>query len=806
MRLGWMALAVLVASSVRAAHASVARVAVLVEPGMVAYGGTPALPAYRMVSALRRIGVPCEAITTAQAADGRTLTTQRFTVLVVPYGNAFPLDAYSGIRAFHAAGGCLVTTGVPFTHPCEKRGDRWVDLGHDGSRMGHTDGGIGTGGFAGPDARRGAGVTAAPGNPIGVRTGMLPNRAINPQWLDVSSLASDDQVVPVVLAGGSRPASALIRHRCAAFRNARDVWVGQVASGITEQDRYAALQLVARGVLWCLAEKGQLPPAGLRARIAKLDRMPKPGPLPANLPYKDSPRPWGDTFVPRSPAPARRLQVVDMATLSRDERIAVACLQGLTSRKQPVIWLNNDTNTQFWLDWHRQKGYIDGYERVGDWRTLFRRYASVYRGAVVPDPKLFRGDVLAANVAACEDLIVATPELAARLGIPVKRDLRGRFPTYAEGLRWLWRTYRGRLNHHLSMFVHPALLQTGSFAYALQWRALMFWIAGPVDDAEPGADMVAETRAVAEILAQMPPNTAVLGYPYAGEGVGIGEVDGVGLISRYAKSLIASDFLPNCSVMSGVRIAELRQPTQPPAPPLERDKVYVALVMSDGDNLCLWHNLFRARFENRAFGTFPLAFGMGPAIIELEPAVAQWFFEHASPTTEFIADVSGVAYMQPSKYATAYAQRDRVYSGFLRWTARLMRQTGMRSVRTVEGDDAEVARFAKALPFCHSMFPDMGRYSGRERIANLTYSLPDGTPVFRAVTSWRYGKEGFYREVREQVGSQRPEFVNGFAHVWTLGMEDLARIYAQRLPDVVFVTPTQLATLYRQARQRGWTR
>lgn len=124
---------------------------------------------------------------------------------------------------------------------------------------------------------------------------------------------------------------------------------------------------------------------------------------------------------------------------------------------------------------------------------------------------------------------------------------------------------------------------------------------------------------------------------------------------------------------------------------------------------------------------------------------------------------------------------------------------GMRSVRTVSGDDAVVARFAAALPECHSIFADMGRYSGREGIGNLTYALPDGMPVFRAVTSWRHGKEGFLREVREQVGDVRPAFVNGFVHCWPFDMDTLAKIHAERDSDMVFVTPSQLAALYRKA-------
>ena len=100
----------------------------------------------------------------------------------------------------------------------------------------------------------------------------------------------------------------------------------------------------------------------------------------------------------------------------------------------------------------------------------------------------------------------------------------------------------------------------------------------------------------------------------------------------------------------------------------------------------------------------------------------------------------------------------------------------------------------------------MGRYSGREGIDQLTYSLPDGMPVFRAVTSWRYGRDGFLREVREQVGSHRPAFVNGFVHCWTFSPDDLARIYEQRDPNMVFVTPAQLATLYRQAKDKDWVK
>lgn len=55
---------------------------------------------------------------------------------------------------------------------------------------------------------------------------------------------------------------------------------------------------------------------------------------------------------------------------------------------------------------------------------------------------------------------------------------------------------------------------------------------------------------------------------------------------------------------------------------------------------------------------------------------------------------------------------------------------GIKTIRTAGGNDEKhdeeaIARYAAALPSCHSIFADMGRYSGRSGIANLTYSLLD---------------------------------------------------------------------------------
>jgi hypothetical protein len=786
-------------------------VAVFEENGFPTIGGTPSLPPFKMIEALARHGIEAQALSATELSDSTNFNVQNFSVLVMPYGNAFPAIAYRNLRKFHSAGGCLILNSIPFCHPCIQTNGEWKDLGHV-SYFGHDAIGIDTGGFGGPMEEGKNPRASIPGHPLGLSESMLPIDVGNIQWLDPQSFAAGDQVLPLVNFGvgeEQHPAAALIRHLGAGFHGARDVWMGGVASGSDETDRYFAEQLLLRGVLWCELEKGELTTDAFRIALGNLDQIRKPEPLPGNLQYVVTPRPWGDTYLPKSKPPARHLLVVNVERLSSDERIAIACLQGLTSRDQPKIWLRQGEEDQIWLDWHKEKGYIDSYEVVTNWPDLFKQFSSVFKGAIIPDPKLYRGDLLAVDVAECEDLIVASPQLAQKLGLSVKIDLRDRFHSYAEGMRWVWTSYKSQLSHYLCRFTYLPTLADCTFAYDFQWHSVMFWIVGPVDESKPGADSYAERRLIAEIFSEMDPNIPVMGFPYGGLGVGIGEGEGVALASRYAKGLVCSDYLRNASVMSGIRIEKLVQPQQPPAPPLNKNSIYIALVMSDGDNENAWLGVYRQCFNDPAFGKFPLAYGMGPPIRELMPAVAQWFYEHGTPQTEFIADVSGVAYTQVRNYGLAYADSDSALGGFLDWTARLMQSMGMRTVRVSDSDDDLNERYAKALPFCHSIFAGMGHEwdrDNRQGIDKLTYSLPGGMPIFHNVTTWDHGAEGFLREVREQVGSNRPAFVNGFVGGFSSPSLIHDQIYEKGDSNMVFVTPAQLAELYGQAKDKGWTR
>ncbi|MFI5185069.1 MAG: hypothetical protein ACHQNV_11755, partial [Vicinamibacteria bacterium] len=68
----------------------------------------PVLEAARLDQALA--GLPVETLTSPLAL-GQALRLDRFDVLILPYGSAFPVDAWPAIRAFVRGGGGLVVLG-----------------------------------------------------------------------------------------------------------------------------------------------------------------------------------------------------------------------------------------------------------------------------------------------------------------------------------------------------------------------------------------------------------------------------------------------------------------------------------------------------------------------------------------------------------------------------------------------------------------------------------------------------------------------------------------------------------------------
>ena len=744
---------------------------------------------------LESAGVGTDLLDAAALADPSRLNVKLYAAVILPYGNTYPAVAFTNLKTFHQAGGCLVLSGIPFTHAVlQDPLGTWRDLGHDSTPALFGSNGIGVGGFRG--GLKGQ-VKIAPGDPLALSALQADwGNADDSQALDPATLPAGLQIIPVLTAGG-QPTAALVQHRGDAFNGAVDVWTTNSLRGGDVLKVYAAQQMMARAALAALARKGLLTASQKKTALAALDRLPRPHiytGLTLPTPHRTYP-----TLQPKSQPPARHLYVADVRPLSHDEQLLLFSLQGLVNRKQPRLYLLHDDDDQFWLDVMQEQGRTGTPIPVADPLSLLKTFREAYQGVVVPDPNVYVSPCVAVDIAGADNLLLATPELAARLSLPIKSDLRGRFQDDAAALRYVRTGLLPRLNPYLGAVLSPRVLGS-QLDDIIAAKGVCFWVTGPAEQDQPGADAVAERVELEALLAQMPLGAIVRGYPWAGDGCGLGERPGVSLFSRFGKIATASDYVANYSVLSGVPLQSLKQKPQPPLPTLDPTKVYVAFTMSDGDNLSTWRGVWRGFFTDPLHGTFPLGYGIGPTLLDVAPPMAQWYYDHAAPTDEFICDVSGAGYIYPQDWAATLHDRPAAEQRYYDWTQSYMRRLDLKGLRIMEAGPADIARVGADLPGVLFLMPDYGAV-GEKALTERTYILPTGQPVFRAVS---YGphSQTLADEIRLRVGTTRPAFANAFVFLWGSSLRDIKGALDILGPDYIPVTPSQLNALYRQAHAR----
>ncbi len=505
---------------------------------------------------------------------------------------------------------------------------------------------------------------------------------------------------------------------------------------------------------------------------------------------------------PKRATPARHLLVADVRYLPQAQQLMLASLQGLVNRSKPRLYLVGGDDDVFWLKVMQEQGDTDYPKTVEDPMSLLQTFKSAYKGAVVADPNVYVSPCVAVSVAGANDLLIATPELAAKYNIPIKADLRGRFKDDADALKFVRTTLLPRMNPRLSLCLVPRLLglQVDDIIAA---KGMCFWVTGPNEQSKPGANGAAEKAEVETLFLATPTDGIVRGYWWAGDGTGLGEMEGVRLASRYGKITTVSDYVSNFSVMSGVTQKALKQKPALPVPKLDPTKVYVALTMSDGDNLVTYRGFWRGYFDDPLHGTFPLGYGMAPTLIDLAPTMARWYYEHAAPTDEFFCDVSGAGYIYPPDWATALPNRDVAFEDYWDLTQTYMDRMDLRGLRIMGFDTNPmrdtIAAVGADLPKVPFLLPDYGP-RGSKTYPEATYTLPTGQSVFRAV-AYDGGGEKLAQSVRDRVGSVRPAFVNAFIQNWGARPSDLKKMLDTLGPDYVAVTPSQLDGLYRQSQK-----
>lgn len=321
---------------------------------------------------------------------------------------------------------------------------------------------------------------------------------------------------------------------------------------------------------------------------------------------------------------------------SSAEMYLFASLKGVVNRTQPRIFsYEGDAFAEGPYTWLQSLG-LNWSEPTDKW-SLITKYRSEIAGLIVYDPAQIHTVNLATMLAKDKRALVVSPLLLPRLtaapyNIPVVLDLRGQFTSKLQVYQTLYNTYWPNLDHRLLIGLNPDVHKAALREYAAALGAPVIWL----DPAIP-----AESTLLNSFLASMPAGANFMGWWPE-------EAPGVERSSTYGIPTIASDWCTNLTMHSGTP-RTINQKPMPPKPPLQ-NKLYVAFILSDGDNLQYIEHLMRKLWNNPDRGAVPIGWTLSPAMVDAMPGALNYLWQSATNNDNLISGPSGYGYTYPNSW------------------------------------------------------------------------------------------------------------------------------------------------------------
>lgn len=321
---------------------------------------------------------------------------------------------------------------------------------------------------------------------------------------------------------------------------------------------------------------------------------------------------------------------------SSAEMYLFASLKGIVNRTKPRIFsYEGDAFAEGPYTWLQSLGL--SYTEHSDKWGLIAKYRNEIAGLIVYDPAQIHTVNLATVLARNRRALIASPLLLSRLtaapyNLPVLLDLRGQFSSKLQVYQTLYNTYWPNLNHRLLIGLNPDVHKAALREYATALGTAVIWL-------DP--NIAAESSLLNSFLSSMPAGSNYMGWWPE-------EAPGVQRASQYGIATIASDWCSNLTMHSGTSRTVTVKPT-PPKPVLQ-NKIYVAFILSDGDNLQYVEHLMRKLWNNPDRGSVPIGWTLSPAMLDAMPGALNYFYQTATDNDNLISGPSGYGYVYPNSF------------------------------------------------------------------------------------------------------------------------------------------------------------
>lgn len=319
-----------------------------------------------------------------------------------------------------------------------------------------------------------------------------------------------------------------------------------------------------------------------------------------------------------------------------DELYLFASLKGIVNKTQPRIFsYEGDAFAEGPYTW-LQSLNMSWTEPADKW-DLITKYRSEIEGLIVYDPEQIHTVNLATMLAKDQGALIASPALLPRLtaspyNLPILLDLRGQFTSKLDVYQTLYDTYWPNLDRRILVGLNPDIHKAALREYATALGAAVIWL-------DP--NVAGESELLNNFLSSMPAGANYMGWWPE-------EQPGVQRASTFGIATIASDWCSNLTMHSGMPRTINVKPI-PPKPVLQ-NKIYVAFILSDGDNLQFIEHLMRKLWSNPDRGSVPIGWTLSPAMVDAMPGALNYFYQTATNNDNLISGPSGYGYGYPNDW------------------------------------------------------------------------------------------------------------------------------------------------------------
>jgi hypothetical protein len=340
--------------------------------------------------------------------------------------------------------------------------------------------------------------------------------------------------------------------------------------------------------------------------------------------------------------PFKTLVVANITGGATDEQqLAAVTLEGAYNQLQGPnrLYVVSSDDDQTWLNdnvlpkgdtWSDLRGIGGG--PTGQLDALLADYGQDIKGAILINPSDSDTINLATTMAGIDDAMVAYPDqlpLLQQYGIPVLCSFADTtFASSTAAYQWEYTNLFPETNTADLVILNPA--DYGTLRdYIIATKSFVFYLTSTESAEEPLMN---------EIISSRPAETPILGY-IADEGPDVADLSSLG------DFLNASDFADNGSDWAAVpSLTGLFQPAPRPVR-AQRNTVYVAFLVSDGDNEQYdQHHLFDAWTAGPDLGAVPEGWSIAPGMVDYAPSLISWFYRNLPRDSELLAGPSGVGY------------------------------------------------------------------------------------------------------------------------------------------------------------------